>query len=57
MGGPEFIHRHATVARCLLKGTHLLDGALAQVAGIGLAQGVPQATQELQQGGGRLDQG
>jgi hypothetical protein len=56
MGGPELIHRHAAVARRLLECPHLLDGALAQVAWIGLAQGVPQTTQELQQGGGGLDQ-
>ena len=54
--GAELIHRHAGIARRLLEGADLLDRALAQIAGIGLAVGVAQAAKELQQRRGGLDQ-
>ncbi len=53
---PDLIHRHTAVARRLLEGANLLDGALAQLRRIRLAVGVAQAPEQLQQRCGCLDQ-
>ncbi len=52
----QLIHRHAAVARGLFEDADLLDGALAQVAGVRLAVGVAQTSKQLQQWSRRLDQ-
>ena len=52
----QLVHRHAGIARGLLEGAHLLDGTLAQFAGVRLAVGVAQPAEQLQQRRGGRDQ-
>ena len=43
------LHRHAGVARLLLEAAHRAHRALAQIAGVGLIEGIAQPGEQLQQ--------